>query len=74
MSYSKLELEITFEGVTSNLSVGGELIRVGRSRRCDVTVRDPSISRTHCSMEMRDGGVVLLDEGSANGTWVDGQR
>ncbi|MDP6850287.1 MAG: FHA domain-containing protein [Planctomycetota bacterium] len=74
MNQSKMELEITFDGVTSTRAVAGKLIRVGRSRRCDVTIRDPSISRTHCSLEIRDGGVVLLDEGSANGTWVDGQR
>lgn len=47
---------------------------IGRSRRCDVTIREKRISRRHCRLESRGGGYFLRDLGSANGTWVDGER
>ncbi len=47
---------------------------IGRSRRCDVTIRSPLVSRRHCRLESRDRGVFLRDLGSQNGTWIDGER
>lgn len=48
---------------------------VGRQRGCDVIVRDPRASRRHAELRLLAGGRVLLrDLGSANGTWVGGER
>jgi pSer/pThr/pTyr-binding forkhead associated (FHA) protein len=33
---------------------------------------DPSVSRLHCSLSLRSGGIVVIaDVGSANGTYVN---
>ena len=50
-------------------------IVLGRQRGCDVIVRDPRASRRHAELRLLSGGQVLLrDLGSANGTWVGGER
>ena len=35
---------------------------------------DPSVSRRHCRLDVAHDGVTVHDLGSANGTWVDGER
>jgi len=48
---------------------------IGRSRRCDVVLRDSQlVSRRHCRLDPRDTGWFLRDLGSQNGTWIDGER
>ncbi|HZU99836.1 MAG TPA: sigma 54-interacting transcriptional regulator [Planctomycetota bacterium] len=48
---------------------------VGRDRACDVVLGAGGVSRKHCVLERtRDGGVVLRDLGSKNGTFVNGER
>ena len=38
-------------------------------------IQDPEVSRTHAYLEpLPDGRVALHDNGSSNGTWVNGQR
>lgn len=49
-------------------------ITLGRSRSCDVSVSDPSVSRRHVFLRMESGEVVLQDLGSSNGTFIDGGR
>jgi len=48
---------------------------VGRGRGADVQLPDDTrVSRHHCAFEIRhDGTVVVVDTGSANGTFVDGE-
>ncbi len=48
--------------------------RVGRSRQCDIFLVDPSVSRNHALLDVNDGRLVLADEGSSNGTFVNGER
>ncbi len=48
---------------------------IGRDDDCDVVVGDTSISRRHARLEVSAaGGVVVHDNGSANGVVVGGQR
>ena len=47
---------------------------IGRSRRADVSVAHPMVSRHHCEVEEQDGFVVIRDLGSTNGTYFDGHR
>jgi pSer/pThr/pTyr-binding forkhead associated (FHA) protein len=49
-------------------------IVVGRGRSCDVVVPDPSISKQHAYLARTDGGAVVQDAGSRNGTFVNGRR
>ena len=54
--------------------IGPEGGVVGRSPALDVSFDDSSVSRNHARFERIDEGYRLLDLGSANGTFVDGQR
>ncbi len=48
---------------------------IGRSRNCAVTIYNPSISRCHAVVGYDPkGGFYLMDVGSSNGTFVEGQR
>ena len=49
-------------------------VLIGRSRRCDYIVADPSVSRRHALLLRREGGWQLYDLGSTNGTRVNGWR
>lgn len=46
----------------------------GRSRENDVVLSSGVISRHHARLEMSDGQLTLLDLGSANGTFLNGER
>ncbi len=47
---------------------------VGRSREATLTVAHPKVSRKHCELYELDGALVVRDNGSLNGTFVDGQQ
>jgi two-component system response regulator GlrR len=47
---------------------------VGASPQVDLVVADPTVSRLHAELEIRDDGVWVRDLGSRNGTYVDGVR
>jgi pSer/pThr/pTyr-binding forkhead associated (FHA) protein len=46
--------------------------RVGRDPDCDFPISHPSVSTNHCELEVSDGGVLLRDCGSTNGTFING--
>jgi predicted component of type VI protein secretion system len=46
----------------------------GRDAGCDVVVNDNSVSRRHAVIERQAERWLVLDQQSANGTFVDGQR
>lgn len=47
----------------------------GRSSSCDQTLSDPTVSSQHAKLEaLPQGGHRIVDFGSANGTWVNGNR
>ena len=47
---------------------------IGRSRLCDVRVNSPIVSRHHALINYSGGSAMLVDLGSSNGTFVDGER
>jgi len=49
-------------------------LTIGRNPACDVHLPDDDVSRFHASLELRDGGVVLVDQGSRNGLYINGRR
>jgi len=44
---------------------------LGRSAANDFRIEDPSVSGTHCQIEVSDSEVVITDLGSTNGTFVN---
>ena len=52
----------------------GASVTIWRSPDNTVSSLDERISRTHARLEPARGGWVIVDSGSANGTWVDGAR
>lgn len=47
--------------------------RVGRHPDNDFQIDHPTISTVHCEMVLQEGGVVLRDLESTNGTYVNGE-
>jgi hypothetical protein len=52
----------------------GTLFTIGRELDCDLAVSDPTVSRAHAVLERTDGGWLLSDTASTNGTRVNGWR
>ncbi len=47
---------------------------MGRTRNCDVVLRHPSVSKLHAHFRRNEQGqLVLVDNGSQNGTRVNGK-
>ena len=46
---------------------------IGRGEGNIVQLSDPAVSRQHCGLELREGALCLVDEGSRNRTLVNGQ-
>ncbi len=47
---------------------------VGRDPSCEVVLNDGSVSRRHARIEKRGDGWAIIDQGSANGTYLDTER
>jgi hypothetical protein len=47
---------------------------IGRQADCEVVAYDTSVSRRHCIVVPEDGGYLVVDLGSANGTLVNDVR
>jgi hypothetical protein len=47
---------------------------IGRSEDVDLRLDDISVSRRHALISFVDGGWILTDLGSRNGTWINGWR
>lgn len=57
------------------LEISGERTVVGRdASACDVLVADGSVSRRHAIVERRPKSWVIVDQDSANGTWIEERR
>lgn len=48
--------------------------KIGRNKNCDIVVNDSTISEEHVLLLCKDKKVILQDELSANGTFVNGER
>lgn len=52
----------------------GDRTTIGRGLQTDIRLSDEGISRTHAMIEERGGDYVLIDAGSTNGTYANGNR
>ena len=69
-------LEIINEGLLKGKRFRLErtVANVGRNAHNDVQLGDDTVSGSHATLTKRTSGWVLLDHGSTNGTYVDGER
>jgi pSer/pThr/pTyr-binding forkhead associated (FHA) protein len=49
------------------------VVNVGRAEYNDIVLVDPSVSTTHAKLQRRDDVWVLIDLGSTNGTFAEGE-
>jgi hypothetical protein len=53
---------------------GRSRLLLGRGAGCDLVIRGRGVSRVHAAVVRRAGEYWIEDLGSANGTWLRGQR
>ena len=51
-----------------------ERTTIGRSPDCDIFLDDVTVSRTHAVLTEQDGGYLIEDQGSLNGTFLNRRR
>jgi pSer/pThr/pTyr-binding forkhead associated (FHA) protein len=56
------------------IPLGFGVTTIGRGEENTAVIPDISVSREHVSLAREQERVVLYDQGSGNGTWVNGQR
>lgn len=54
--------------------IGRHVVVVGRDPVCDFVLSDPTVSRRHAEIRHVDGGWLIVDLASRNGTRVNGWR
>ncbi|MBE7465695.1 MAG: FHA domain-containing protein [Planctomycetes bacterium] len=52
----------------------GKMITIGRNRDIELPLPDLKLSRRHCGIDSRADGCYLVDMGSTNGTYINGER
>ena len=58
----------------SPVEINKDETMVGRDPTCDVVISDGSVSRKHARIERRGDVWAVVDQASANGTFIDSQR
>ncbi len=59
---------------TQTVPLNRTVIVLGRSDQCDVTLTADEVSRSHAKIHIQNQRVVLVDQKSMNGTYVNRQR
>jgi pSer/pThr/pTyr-binding forkhead associated (FHA) protein len=61
-------------GELRRLALTRQVTHLGRGFAATLQLEDPGVSRRHAIVVQRRSGVRILDDRSANGTWVNGRR
>jgi transcriptional regulator with PAS, ATPase and Fis domain len=56
------------------LIVSSETVSLGSGNNNDIVIKDETVSRRHCEIELTPDGYAIRDLGSTNGTYVQGVR
>jgi pSer/pThr/pTyr-binding forkhead associated (FHA) protein len=67
-------VQVIFKGtLVQSVPFDREALLIGRARDNDVVIDNLSVSRHHAKLLLRDGQVILEDQGSENGCLVNGR-
>ncbi|HZE16196.1 MAG TPA: FHA domain-containing protein, partial [Mycobacterium sp.] len=66
-------LTIRYDGSQRRFAAGHDVV-IGRDVRADIRIPDPRISRAHLILRFDQGRWLAIDNGSVNGTYVNGYR
>lgn len=68
-------IEVFEEGERFTLDYSGsQMLTIGRAADCDIVLATKKASRVHCEIFGEGGRYTLVDAGSSNGTYVNGER
>ncbi|HVE82212.1 MAG TPA: FHA domain-containing protein [Myxococcales bacterium] len=62
------------DGKEREVTLSGGETSIGRAEGCDLVLAEGGVSRTHAKVTVKGETVVIEDTGSANGTYIEGQR
>lgn len=68
----KLIVQLQGQEWTAQLIEG--INTLGRSSKCTLPIKDPSLSREHCHIVLSGNAIRLIDKGSMNGILLNGKR
>ncbi len=66
-------LTVRYDGGEGTFAAGHDVV-VGRDLRADMRITHPLISRAHLLLRFDQGRWLAIDNGSLNGTFVNGRR
>jgi ABC transport system ATP-binding/permease protein len=66
-------LTVRFDGSERTFAAGHDVV-IGRDLRADMRITHPLISRHHLTLRFDQGRWLAIDNGSLNGTFVNGRR
>jgi pSer/pThr/pTyr-binding forkhead associated (FHA) protein/S1-C subfamily serine protease len=72
-----VQIELRATNTNQRFDVTSLVVKIGRSPECNVQVppeMGASVSRVHAEVAIFEGGVIVRDAGSRNGTFVNGKR
>lgn len=67
-------LAVEEDGGQRLLALARPIVHLGRGFAATIQLEDPGVSRRHAILVQRRGGARILDDRSANGTFVNGRR
>jgi pSer/pThr/pTyr-binding forkhead associated (FHA) protein len=71
-------MEAKLVGVGGKANMGEVKLRlpmtIGRGHKADLMISHPTVSREHCRLSEKNGELLVHDNGSSNGTFVDGEK
>ena len=68
---------LTFRGGAqdgTDVELTETVTRIGRGLQADLVLENPTVSRRHAIVVVRDGEAYLHDDNSLNGTWRNDER
>jgi pSer/pThr/pTyr-binding forkhead associated (FHA) protein len=67
-------LALEQDGELTFVALMADVTRLGRSLSADIELDHPSVSRRHALISREDGRLMLLDDHSLNGSYLNGRR